>query len=366
MRKFALLLFLAEVTLPALAAKRVTVEQLEQMLAANHGKPDAKIAQQISALEMTEQLSVARLSRLESDLPGPETRRSLLVLADMSAFLDLPAEETPTAATPNLAAQRQLMALAVDHVSKTIHHLPNFFAIRDTNRFEDTPEEHRADAFLIPYQPLRPVGTFSDTVLYRDGQEVVESRAANGKYEQAAQGLTTSGVFGPILATVLVDAAHGELAWSHWERGVGGPQAVFRYAVPRQQSHYEVKFCCVRADNGIRVFQQLSAYHGLIAVDPVNGAILRLTLQADLKPGDPIVRSDIVAVYGPVEIGGKTYICPIKSVSIVLAPVVPSNAFEMQLHQGTLLETVNQTAPEHMQTLLNSLADITYFARTLA
>jgi hypothetical protein len=44
---------------------------------------------------------------------------------------------------------------------------------------------------------------------------------------------------------------------------------------------------------------------------------LRLQFQVDLKSTTPSSRSDIMVEYGPVEIGGKTYFCPLRSVSIV-------------------------------------------------
>ena len=214
MRKLGLLLLLAGIAFPAFAAKRVTVEQLEQVLAAAHGKPDAEVARQLSDFELTERLSAARLSRWESDLPGTETRQALIALADMSAFLDLPAAEIPAIATPDIPAQRQLMALTVDYVGKTISKLPNFFATRVTTRFEDTPRGYeKGQTVCNLYQPLHLVGRSSANVLYRDGQEVVDTGAAKGKKSRSAtQGLTTSGEFGPILATVLVDAAQGKLS----------------------------------------------------------------------------------------------------------------------------------------------------------
>ena len=124
--------------------------------------------------------------------------------------------------------------------------------------------------------------------------------------------------------------------------------------MPKEKSHYQVEYCCIFADGGSHVFQQFSGYHGLIAVDPENGTILRVTLQADLKSSDPLVRSDILVEYSPVEIGGKTYVCPVKSVSISLAPALPSNAFEIQLYRNTLVGS--QTSRERMQTLLNDVA----------
>src|SRR6478609_5677121 len=143
MRKPVLVLLLASVALPACAAKRVTVEQLEQLLAADRGKPDAKIAQQLANLEITERLSTARLSRWEAALPGPESRRSLLILADLSAFLAPPPAEIPATAIPDLATQRKIMATVASATTKTISKLPDFFATRDTIFFKDTPPSRR-------------------------------------------------------------------------------------------------------------------------------------------------------------------------------------------------------------------------------
>jgi len=353
MRKIALLLLLAGIALPTFAANRLTVEQLEQLLAAAHGRRDVEIARQLSNLELTERLSSAKLSRWEADLPGPEARRSLVTLADESAFLDLPGAEIPATAAPDFAEQRRMMALTVDYVSKTIHQLPNFFTTRDTIRFEDTPQAHQADTSLIPYEPLHPMGRTSETVLYRDGHEVVDSTAGKRKTPEApTAGLNTLGEFGPILSTVLVDAAQSTLSWSHWEQGAAGPEAVFRYAVPRQKSHYQITFCCVEGDRGNRVFQQFSGYHGEIVIDPAIGTILRLTLEADLEPSDAMAKADILVEYGPVEIGGKTYICPVRSVSISQEPAQTSNTSENNNFRGTLI----QYAPGTLQTLLNDVA----------
>ena len=352
MHKLGLLLLAAGIALPGFAATRITVEQLEHVLAAAHGKPDLKVAKQLSDLELTERLSGAKLSRWEADSPGPESRQALVALADLSAFLDPPTAEIPATATPDLDTQRKIMAQAVDYAVRTISKLPDFFATRDTIHFEDTPPRQLDTG----YRPLHPVARTSATLLYRDGKEVVDSGAAKGSpSQQAAPALTTSGVFGLILGTVLVDSSHGKLVWSHWEQAAAGAEAVFHYAVPREQSHYRVEFCCVRGDHGNGAFKRLSGYHGEITVDPLNGAVLRLTLEADLQPTDPLVRSDIVVEYGPVEIGGKTYICPIKSVSITVSPALASDASEMQRYRGKLLDKDNWAAREHLQTLLNDV-----------
>ena len=352
MQKLGLLLLAAGIALPGFAATRVTVEQLEHVLAAAHGKPDLKVAKQLSDLELSERLSAAKLSRWEADSPGPESRQALVALADLSVFLDPPAAEIPATATPDMDTQRKIMAQAVNYAVRTISKLPDFFATRDTIHFENTPPRQLDTG----YRPLHPVARTSATLLYRNGKEVVDSQAEKGSLsQQAAPALTTSGVFGLILGTVLVDSSHGKLVWSRWEQAAAGAEAVFHYAVSREQSHYRVEFCCVPGGPGNGAFKQLSGYHGEIAVDPLNGAVLRLTLEADLQPADPLLRSDIVVEYGPVEIGGKTYICPIKSVSITVSPALASDADAMQRYRGKLLDKDNRVAREHLQTLLNDV-----------
>ncbi len=284
------LLLLVATAIPALAADRISVEQLEQTLAAARGQRDSEIAQQLSKLELTERLSLAGLARAESEAPGPQSRRSLVVLSDVSAFLDPPAAEIPDLAKPDPAAQRTMIALTVDYVKKTIHQLPNLFARRVTSSFQ-------GDLWLK--KPLHPAGKYSAVVLYRDGDESLQSSGS----KSGAPGLTTSGEFGPILGTALLDAAQGNLIWSHWEQGAAGPEAVYRYSVNAEKSHYEVE-------------NQFSGYEGEIAIDPSNGAVLRLVLRAYPEPTNPFLTARIVVEYGPVEIGGKTYICPLKGIAL--------------------------------------------------
>ena len=320
MRKLTILILLAAFALPAFAekrdaAKRITVAQLEQALAAARGSPDAQVAQQLSGLELTERLSAARLARLEADLPGPQARHALEVLSDTAVFLDLPAADTPSTPPPNHAQQTAWMALTREYVVKTLTKLPNFFASRETTRFEGTPAQSPVSSGNVAkYGLLHQVGSSSVTVLYRDHQEWVDQEKTR---KASLKELRTMGEFGPILATVLNDAAKGTVIWSHWEQGVPGLLAVFHYAVPEQASHYRVA-----SVGAMRETQRDPAYHGEIAINPADGSILRLTVVAELKPDNPMTDASLLVDYGPVEIGGVTYICPVKSLALSLVRVV--------------------------------------------
>ena len=96
-----MLAFVAVMALPAYAARRVTVEQLEQTLTAAIAAhmADAEMVRQIGALELSERLTDAALNRLAGHLTlSPHVALALPLLADQSAFLDPPAGELSASA----------------------------------------------------------------------------------------------------------------------------------------------------------------------------------------------------------------------------------------------------------------------------
>jgi VWFA-related protein len=288
--------------------KLVTVDQLEQLL-------DAGVARDFAGLELTERLSSAKLSLWVSRVHGEKARKELVGLADASAFLEPPSAEIVSDPTPNASEQQLIISMAAEYVRNTIPKLPNFNARRTTVRYEDTPQFHEGNT-LMNYEQLHMTESSMETVLYRNGTELVDSgkKRANSKGRE----LTTYGTFGPVLRLVQgLFAIPGHLAWSRWEQDEHGRRAVFRYTVPLKQSLYEVSGCCLPSGDGTRAFNIVAGYHGEIAIDPTSGAILRLEAKADLKSFVPLIKSDITVEYGPVEIGGKIYLCPVKSVSLM-------------------------------------------------
>jgi hypothetical protein len=297
------------------ALRPTTVAQLEQYVAAAGSERDAETAHEIEAMELTERLSAVRLERCQAVLRGPHARMALLTLADRSAFLDPPANEIPAKEAPDLAAQKEMIALTVEYVKNTLHRLPNLSATRVTTTFQRASRSQNS---------LRLAGRTSALVSYRDGKEMAAFRGAYSR----TLGLTTDGEFGPILDTVLRDSIHGHVQWSHWEEGAAGSEAVFRYVVSQGESHYKV--------DGLPF-----AYQGEFAIDPSDGAILRIALRTDFVPANPLEMSvpesrtaDIAVEYGPVELGGKTYICPLRGIAVSNAvnPLLPSDPALMWLN----------------------------------
>jgi len=342
MRKFILLsISLAMISPCCAAVQSVTVEQLKQMLAAQQtaGNNDGDRAQQLNSLELTEQLTQPTLDRFTAEFkPGAKTALSLKLLADSSAFLEPPAGELLEKAPPEIAVQRAMLKSAINFVAVTLHQMPDFLATRVTDSFDDMPLSVTHSGWA-PHTDLHLAGTFSNHIVYRNGQEVLDLRpdssGAKPKNESLPAGLVSIGEFGPALGITLTDAFKGTLKWSHWEQSAAGPVAVYHYEVPPAASHYWVNYCCVRgsqdtvaavtfgadaksASSESDSYHGTPSYHGNLYLDPATGAVLRFTIQSDLKPSDPITRADISVQYGPIEIDGKSYICPVHSIAISL------------------------------------------------
>ncbi|MGB7267495.1 MAG: hypothetical protein WBC92_18405 [Terracidiphilus sp.] len=346
MRKWAILLLMAGTAWPAMAAKSVSIEQFEQMLFANQGKPDQKVADRISDVMLTERVSPARLAKWEKQFQGSRTRAELTELADEAAFLEPPVDDVLRDPAPDNETQERMLALTIDYVRTTIRQLPNFYATRETAHFEDNPSQQMVystgatstgsgmRAMRMPavgfgntdYKSMHSTGTTSVMVTYRDGIEVHDTQEGKGKKEdRPPNGLTTSGEFGPILAVVVGDAMRSVVTWARWEQGTSDPVAVFRYAVPEDQSNYSVGI-----PNGTKIENIYPAYHGEIAIDPATGAILRLSVMAELAPPHEALQTAMLVEYALVEIGDKTYNCPVHGVAFSKIPVVNTAQKESQ------------------------------------
>jgi VWFA-related protein len=331
---------------PNPGTERITVEQLEHALKVSRTNSDPQLARQLSAMELTERLSSTRLADCQSSLRGKKARQALIALADESVFLTTPASEILPTAPPDAGTQRLLISRAVQYVKESLPRMPDFLADRTTALYHEVePQRGQTWKTAMGDRSLHMGETVKVSVVFRDGKEVVSGEAAKGR---RAESLQTIGTFGPVLAIVLggATAPQSDLAWSRWEQGKNGREAVFRYHARPEKPLYMAGAEYLARDDTAIPFQKSVSFYGEFAIDPETGAILRLTMQADLEPRLPVDQSAIMVEYGPVLIGGKTYICPLRSVSISRHRRI------MDLHEWG--EDLKVYAP--FETLLNDMA----------
>jgi VWFA-related protein len=307
---------------PQPGIEKVTVAQLEQLV-----RSQTDLPRKLENLELTERLSTPRLDALLSEVHSERERQALTADADLSFALAPPPDEIVNRPPPSVEEQREILRRTIDYLHNVIPQLPDFYALRNTVRFEEPPERNN-ETWKMPYQDqtLHYATGEHATVLYRNGHEVVEKKKKLGKRRAVsgvrARDLETWGTFGPMLAYVLTAAATspGTLGWKRWEHGKNGDLAVFSFRSPSTNIAPEITYCCLPEGDGTTLYRNKADTYGEFALNPDTGANMRIVINADLNeerdPDVPLIRSQIMMEYGSEELGGKTYICPQRSVEI--------------------------------------------------
>lgn len=377
---------IALLALPAGAVKRLTVAQLEQKLTAlnQSHRDDVAVVMQLAELELTERLTATTAARLAAQIPmGPKTALALQLLADQSALLDPPVSEIPGVTYPDAATQGHLLDAARRYVLETIPRLPNLIATRTTYSFDDSPQ-----ALKENYLPVRagfhPIAKFSQEIAFNDSkvtdapipaQDEPADKLAVSMAKKTVQpplqlGLHPGSEYGWATALVMTDAAKGQIAWNHWEKKAESLVAVFHYVVPQAASHYVVTYCCkqISTPGTMRVdrrklgtpgttdtieqqpLTEKPGYHGSISIDPATGAILRLTIDADMKIGGPLARAAFVVEYGPVVLGDRASIFPVWSLTLSAESTNPA-----EIQREPPARVLNETTFSHYHRLGTSM-----------
>ena len=296
---------------PDPATQHLTVAQLEQVLQTGHG--GGSVARQLSRVAVTERLSHATLQSLLAGVHDKRVRESLRRIADESTFLSPPASEISDDPPPDQTEQLRMLKAAAEYLGDAIPKLPDFSATRSAVYYRDVapyPDLKGSPAA----EPLHVEKEWKETVLYRQGQEAVIS--ASTQIATAGSALRTYGTFGPILSLLqAVSNTSHDVTWGWWENSTNGRRAVFLYRTTSTPELNLIGCCYPNGTRDTRIGIS-SDSHGEMAIDPETGAILRVQMISDLPGFVPTKRSDLMVSYGPVEIGGKVYIVPLRSVSI--------------------------------------------------
>ncbi len=303
-------------------------------------KQDSEVASQLAGISLAERLPRTTFARLIAQFrSSSQTALALTIIVNQSEFLESPATELVADAAPDNSGQARMLQSARQYVSQTLRGLPNFLATRTINLYDDRPQPLKQGEWPTR-SGLHLVGTSRAEISVtreRDDQPPTQSSAV----WESKFGLVSGGEFGTTLGMILAETESGNVSWSHWERGSTGVLAVFRYSVPASASHFEVISTFQREDsvsgarsapdgrgvsgielrpnvssNNLEVVRTRPAYHGSIWLDPADGSVYRVTMEADMDKALPFRRAAILVEYGPVEIAGGRFTCPLRSLAV--------------------------------------------------
>ncbi|HTQ55731.1 MAG TPA: hypothetical protein VMI94_14790 [Bryobacteraceae bacterium] len=304
MRNFVLAAFLAWAAAPGRTATRFNVAQLQSFVASarSAGEPDVRIYGELADVELTERWDAPEIP----DEVGFLTTERLRIIAARSVFAGPAAGAMVPDPPPPPADRDAILARARRYTQNYIHDLPNFICTRSTTQYDDAAHRY-----------LESRGATSTELVYVRGHESDEPQILDRPAcRDIPDGLSSYGEFGSILAALFADNDPAGMTWSHWETIGGRRTAVFAYTLGRKHSHYAITWCCWISRHEYQPRQTNTAYHGEIFMDARTGEVLRLTRKAAPPFGFPTIAADTMVQYAPVGIGGKSYLCPVRSIVV--------------------------------------------------
>jgi hypothetical protein len=344
MKRLGWILVLVLAASPAWAVKKVTVQQLKDLLVSmqQSKKTDAEEADQLKETELTEELTGSTANSLKSYLPGPLTSVQIEILKEQSAFLAPPTADLPGTPAPDAATQQAILAKAADFASRVYVQNPHLSVTKTMLRFED----HILKTDSIGLQnntsilsPVQLVDNQVDQVETDKGEEQVAVSRAKTKW--GSNGRLSEGEPGTNLGVILLDASStGKIGWLRWQMIDGKQIAVFSFAVEKEKSRLEVSYCCFpNTSTATKVggsspmmtvgsilsvstwepFKKVVGYHGEFFINPNTGLVVRVITRAEMKPTDLVFREDRRIDYGPVSVAGKAYLLPRDSITAMEA-----------------------------------------------
>jgi hypothetical protein len=362
MKRFGWALILLIAVAPAWCAKKITVQQLEQMLRSlqQERKSDADVAAALKQVELSQELTRPAMNSLVGSAPGLQSTEQIYVLEAQSADLLPPESDLPATPAPDEAGKKAILERAAAYVTNVYEQLPELTATKTTLRFQDNVEAVSASSGIQGSGRDALTAGFSNPAAYvhyissTETQVISEQGAAKmplakDKTPWGANTMIALQEPEPSLGQVFREAhGAGTLQWLRWELLNGRQMAVYSFTVPRKESHLDVNVCCFPNVNqaGVATFYTAATanalsggtstggaggvtgtfqtktdwhnykstvpYHGEIFIDPESGAVLRMITQAEFKPSEVVHQIDTRVDYGVIRAGARTMIAPVK------------------------------------------------------
>ena len=327
-------------------------DMLVQMQAAK--KTDEEVATALKQVVLSEELTRSTMNSLVDYVPGKFSTEQIYVLEARSATLAPPADDLPNAAAPDAAAQKAMLDRAAEYATKTYGALPHLGATRTMVRFQDHVEQGPltsglqnsaiSDAganpnLVLPNQFVHYINSTEAQVDFVNGAE--KNPIPQEKGQWGANGMLALLGQAPVLSTVFEEAQKaGKIRFLRWELVNGKQAAVYAFNVDKKNTHYAVDDCCfpdvgqagrvffssasmpggggakgnLQTTTSWNFYKATVPYHGEIFINPETGIVVRLITQAEFKNSDVVHQEDQRIDYGPMPVGDKTLVVPVRAV----------------------------------------------------
>ena len=135
---------------------------------------------------------------------------------------------------------------------------------------------------------------------------LVNNSLVNKDYSEVG-GSKSFGDFGSMMREVFEPSSEARFEWDHWGTLRGHRVMAFAYRIAQDRSQYRIT-----VDEG--KLSVVTAYHGLVEVDPDTHVVMRVTSEAqDVPEGFPVRSVKDVLDYDYTDLSGHTFLLPLKA-----------------------------------------------------
>ena len=307
----------------AATAQTMPVEKLRQFLASSipmvqkGTMSDKELAAYLDKIKLTEKLDERTIEGMQGEMRiGPKTLLALRKLAADSASLPAAAPAAPVVkprpiAPPTSAEQAAIIDDVREYALNYSNSLPDFICTQLTRRFGApmSGEWNGAPAGSVLRWELED--TLQIRLSYFEKRESYKVVLLNGvfvnkDYEKVG-GAKAFGEFGSMMRQIFQPATQARFEWDHWGFLRGKRVMAFKFHVRLDRSRFQLAV----EESKQRV---ISAYHGLVEVEPDTHAVIRIAQEAENIPADfPMRESGNVLDYDYQKLSGQTFLLPLKS-----------------------------------------------------
>jgi hypothetical protein len=294
----------------------VSFVQSSEKLIKEGKQTDGELAKYLAKVRLTERLDDRVIEDLQSQGIGAKTLQALQALRDrtkdlMAAKPIAPEARLTPIPPPTSEEQAAILSDVREYALNYSKNLPDFICTQVTRRYAAPMPGTRWGGSALSEPSWQAQDVLQIRLSYFEQKEkylvVLENNNIISKDYEQMGGSKSFGEFGSMLREIFEPGTEARFEWDHWGTLRGKLVMAFAYHVSKSRSQYRL----VVEDAKLSM---ITAYRGLVEVDPDTHAVMRVsTIAENIPPDFPIRKADDVLDYDYQDISGHTFLLPMKS-----------------------------------------------------
>jgi len=313
---FAVCLVAAAQTQTLNLRELVSFIQSSEQLIKEGKQTDGEVAKFLAKVKLTERLDDRVIEDLQGQGIGAKTLQALEALRDrtkdLMAAKPIVPEAPPTPISPpSSEEQAAILSDMREYALNYSKNLPDFICTQVTRRYAAPMPGTRWGGSALSEPSWQAQDVLQIRLSYFEQKEkytvvLANNAIVNKDYEQMG-GSKSFGEFGSMLREIFEPSTEARFEWDHWGTLDRKRVMAFAYHVSQSRSQYRL----VVEDAKLSI---ITAYRGLVEVDPKTHVVMRVTTIAENIPPDfPIRKAEDDLFYDYQDIAGHTFLLPLKS-----------------------------------------------------